>query len=116
LLGPEGFVEQLLHLVMRLIQVHRDLFLNHLALLVNVTGVESRMQKHVHQHIQQRIEAIVAGAGVKTGRFFTGKRVEITANALDGLRNFAGGAPFGSLEQEVFDEMTDPVQARGFVT
>ena len=97
LVRPERRVEQFLDVVLGLVQVHGHLLLDDLPLLADVCGCELGVEQHVHEHVEQFVEAVVAGAGVETGRLLAGEGVEIAANALDRLRRFpwrtAGGCP-----------------------
>jgi len=76
--------------MMRFVQIHRDFFLDHLAFLYDFGGAKLRMVQHVHQHIEQIVETVMTSARVEAGRFFAGKRVEITADAFDRFGNLFG--------------------------
>src|SRR5258708_1685748 len=52
LIGPECGIEQLLHLVLWFVQIHRDFFFDDPALFSDVLRRESRVKQHVHEHIQ----------------------------------------------------------------
>ena len=75
-------------MMLRLVQAHRDFLFDHLAFLGDLQGIESRAEEHIHQHIQQCVQAVVAGPGMKTGHLLTGKRIQIPADALDRLGDF----------------------------
>src|SRR6266705_2265343 len=57
----------------------------------------------------------MAGAAMETGRLFAGERIDISADAFDGLRDFFGRTLLGPFKEQVFDEMTNAVEFRRFV-
>ncbi len=57
----------------------------------------------------------VARPGIKAGLLLAGEGVEVTADALDRLRNFPRRPFPGPLEQQVLDEMGHAVQRRRFM-
>src|SRR5215467_14178778 len=59
---------------------------------------------------------VVTCARVEAGRFFTGERVEITADTFDRFGNFLGGAFLCAFEEEMLDEMADTVHLRRLIT
>ena len=96
---PGGFGQQFLDIMVRLITVHQELFLDDLPLLGDVGGGELRMPVHVRQHIEKHSEMPVAGLGVVTGIFLTGKSVEIAPDSFHSLAQLLGGAPVGALKK-----------------
>ena len=116
LVRPERLIEQLLDLVLRLVEVHGQLFLDDAPLLLDFNRIELRVEKHVAQYIEQFIETVTARFRVKAGAFFAGERIQIAADAFNGLGDFPGGAPFRAFEQQVFDEMRHAVQFGRFIT
>ena len=58
---------------------------------------------------------LMTRTGVEARNFLTGKRVQITADALDSLRNCLRRAIRGSFEDEVFDKMANAIQRGRFV-
>jgi len=105
LIRPENLVQDLLDLMMRLIQIHADFLFDDVSFLFDLSGRKLRPEEHVSENIEEVVEAVVRGASMKTGCLFAGERVEITADAFNGLRNLSGGALAGSLKDHVFDEM-----------
>ena len=71
--------------MLRLVQVHRDLLLDHLPLLADVRRRELRVQQHVHQHVEQLVETVVAGPRMEAGGFLARERIQVAADAFDGL-------------------------------
>ena len=116
LVWPKRFIEQFLDVMLRLIEIHRQLFFDDAPFLFDFDRIELRVEKHVHQHVEQFVETIVPSFRVKARAFFAGEGVEVTADAFHGLRNLFRGAFRSSFEQEVLDEVRDAVQLRRFVT
>ena len=110
LVRPERGVEQLLDVMLRLVQIHRHLLFDDLALLADLHRVELRVEPHIQQDIEQLVEAVMAGAGMETGRLLAGEGIQVTADALDRLGDGFGRALLRALEQQVFDEMADAVE------
>src|ERR1043166_7392347 len=52
----------------------------------------------------------MAAFRIKAGALLTGERIQITADALDGLGNLFGGALTGSLKEQVLDKVRDAVE------
>ena len=63
------------------------------------------MPVHIGEHIEQNFEMAVAGLGVVTGVFLTGKRIYITTNAFNGLTNLFGRALACALKKEMLEKM-----------
>src|SRR6266700_2352665 len=61
------------------------------------------------------VEAIVAAFGIKAGALLAGERVQIAADAFDGLGDLFGGTLARAFEKEMLDEMGDAVKGRRFV-
>ena len=99
-----------------LVQVHRNFLLDHFPFLLDFSRVKFRVQKHVHQHFKQLLEAIVARPGLETGRFLAGERVERAAYPFDSLRDFPRRTFARAFEEQVFDEVTSPIHLRRLVT
>ena len=102
--------------MLRLVQVHRHLLLDDLALLGDVRRVELRVEQHIQQHIEQFVEAVMAGPGMETGRLLAGEGVQIAADALDRLGDLLGRALLRAFEEQVLDEMADAVERGRLVT
>ena len=85
LVWPKRFVEQFLDVMLRLIQIHRQLFLDDAPFFFDFNRIKLRVEKHVRQHVEQFVETIMPSLGIKAGAFLAGERVEITADAFHGL-------------------------------
>jgi hypothetical protein len=107
---PESGVEQFLHIMLRLVQIHCDFLFDNVAFFGDFRRSELGVQKHVLQHIDQLVKSPMACARVKTGGFLTGECVEVATHAFYGLRDFFGGALPGAFEQQVLDEMANAIQ------
>ena len=115
MIGPKRFGEQFLDVMIGLVPVHQEFFLDDLAFFFDVGDGKFRMLVHVGEYIEQDVEVPVAGFGVVTGIFFAGKGVEITADTFDGLADLFGGAPVRAFEKEVFEKMRNASERPGFV-
>jgi hypothetical protein len=102
--------------LLRLVQIHRQLLLDDITFLGDLHGRKSRVEEHVGEDFQQVVEPVMKRAGVETRVFLAREGVQVTANALDGLRNLARGAAAGPFEQHVLDEVRDTVQFNRLVS
>src|SRR5690242_9558389 len=82
LIRPKGAIQKFLNMMMRLIEVHRDLFLDHVPFFIDIRSSEFRSEEHVHQDFDEYFKSIVTCARMKTGRFLAGESVQIAANTL----------------------------------
>ncbi len=85
--------------------VHLDLFQDDVLLLTQLLRIECRMEKHVGEHVEGQWDVPVDHLGVVARRLFVGERVEISANAVHGLRNLSRASTLRSLEEHVLDEV-----------
>ncbi len=109
-------VEKVMHQLGRLVSVHGPFLEDDVALPVDVGRVQTRMQQHVHEDVEEHGQVGRGGAGVKAGMFLVGEGVEVAADALDGLGDGGGGPPTRALEHQVLDEVGDAPQPGGLVS
>ena len=74
-----------MHLVLRLVLVHRDLLEHDLALRVDV-GVR-RAEKHVRHDPERLFEMLVEEMGVEDRRLLAGGGVDVGAEGVEDLRD-----------------------------
>ena len=89
MVAEDGRGEDVVHLVLRLVLVHRDLLEHHLAL-----GLEVRVggaQQHVAHHLERALEVLVEEVGVQDRRLLAGGRVDVGAEAVELLRDLLRG-------------------------
>ena len=75
-------------------------------------GGRTSIREHVEQDVEQFRHAVRLRSRVEAGVLLVRKRVEVSADALNGLElgRIASG---GALEEQVFDEVRDAVSLRG---
>ena len=74
--------------------------------------LQLRMEQHIGSHVERRLEAIVGDDVPVAGEFFVGVGVQRAAGALDLLGDDDRvRPPLCPLEDHVFQEVGDPVQA-----
>ena len=90
MVAEDGGGEHVVHLVLRLVLVHRDLLEHDLAL-----GLEVRVggaQQHVAHHLERAVEVLVEEVRVQDGRLLAGGRVDVGAEPVELLRDLLGAS------------------------
>ena len=110
LIAPHGAVEQEVHQVRRRVFGLAQFLEDHPPLLFDIPGVEARAQKHIGQHIHRAVEMDIGDFSVVDGRLEAGICIQNAADALDRVGDQLGGwASLAALEQQMLDEVRDPV-------
>ena len=112
-LAEDGFSEDVVDSVLRLVLVHRDLLQHHLALGVDF-GI-CRRQHHLRQQIEDLVGVLVEEARVQVRRLLAGGGVDRGAEPVEALGDLDRRVALGPLEQQVLEEMRDPGLSRGLV-
>ena len=89
---------------------HHEFFLLHLAPFE--CCIQHEVRKDIHGFAQVRIEH----AGVVAGLLFGGKRIEVTAERLEALRDFTHVPVVRAFEDHMFEEVTYSVLGGFFVS
>ena len=106
---PADLFEQAVHVLLRTVLVHPQLFEHHQALLLQLPGVEQWLEQHVTQHVDGQLGLGLGDAGPVHRQLLVRGGVQYTPHALDGLGDFFGAAVAGrALEEHMFEEMADP--------
>ena len=105
--GPERLREQFLDVMIGLVPVHQQLFLDNLAFLGDVGAGQFGMPVHIAKHVEQQIKVLLAGFGVIAGAFLAGKSVEVTANTFNRLADLLGRTACRAFKEQMFNEMGD---------
>jgi hypothetical protein len=100
-----GIGEHVMHLVRRLVLVHRNLFDHDLTLRIDV-GVRGT-QHHVGHHVERAIEVLIEETGVDGSRLLARSRVHLGTHAVEDLVDLQRREPVGPLEQQVLEEVRD---------
>ena len=107
MIGEKCFLKELLDVRLRLILIHLDLFDDHGAFTIEVILFDRGVDVHVGQHINGLLHEFVGDACIVAGAFFLRKSIEISASALNRLRDLQRGTARGSLEEHVLQKMAD---------
>ncbi len=105
MIAEDRLRDQVVHEILRSVLVHRDLLEHHLALGVEV-GERGR-EHHVAHHLDRRLEMVIRDARVDERVLAGGRRVQLSAEAVEDLRDLEGAVALRALEQEVLDEVRD---------
>ncbi len=103
--AEDGVGQHVVHLVRRLVLVHRDLLDHDLALGVDV-GVRGA-QHHVAHHVPGALEVLVEEPRVDVGRLLAGPGVDLRPHAVEELVDLQRRVAVGPLEQQVLEEVRD---------
>src|SRR6266404_2908868 len=113
--GPKRLGEEFVHVMIGLVAIHQQLFLDHATFLGDLGGREAGVQIHVREYVEQGVEMLVARLRVVAGGLLTRKGIEVTAHPFDGLADLLGAAAVGAFEEQMLDEMRSAAQAGGFI-
>src|SRR6202035_2956868 len=109
-------VESDLHVILRIVLVHTQLFDHDLSLLDDLCLVERWAEKHVAEDRYGQTQFGAGHARPEHRGLAIGRGVEHAADALDGLADVSGGrVSLPALEHHVLDEMADPAFRLGLV-
>ena len=112
---PQRLQQEVLGPVRRLVAIHDNLFRDNLPFPLQIIGGEARLGEHLDQNIQHLGLALRRHPRVVAGGILLRIGVRRAPAALHRFRNGPRGAPAGPLEQQVLDEMADPIQRRRLV-
>ena len=105
--------EQVEHLLLGLVLVHRDLLEDHLALGVDLD--QPRTEHHVGHHVERGRQMLVDHAGEDRGRLLAGAGVELGAHPIEDLVDLDRLVAVGPLEQQVLEQVRQPRLAVGLI-
>ena len=113
---PHQRVERDLHVVLRVVLVHAQLFDDHLALFDDLGFVERGAEQHVAEDRHGQTQLRRGDTRPEDGGLAIGRGVEHPADALDGLADITRGriSP-ATLEHHVLDEVADAALRLGLV-
>ena len=106
MLGEDRAREQVVHEIVGRVVAHPDLFEDDAPFRLDVVDAERRVPQHVGEHVERGLELHVGNAHVEHRLFVRRERVHLAADRLDRLRDLAGAALLGALEQQVLEEVT----------
>jgi hypothetical protein len=105
--------DQVVHELLRLVLVHRDLLQHDLALGIELR--ERRREDHLPHHVERGLEAVVGHARVDDRVLARRGRVQLAAERVEDLRDLLSAVRRRSLEKEMLDEVRDAGLRLGFV-
>ena len=91
------------HLLLGIVLVHRDLLEDHRALGVDV--LKRRPEHHVRHHVEGLGQVLVDHPGIDGGRLLARARVQLGAHAVEDLVDLERAVLRGSLEQQVLEQV-----------
>ena len=103
---PDQLLEQVLHVLLRLVLVHLQLLEDHRPFALDVRRLELRVRHDVEQHIEPELHVLGRYARPVRGQLLVGGCVDEPADSLDRVGDLLRCRPApGALEKEVLDEM-----------
>ena len=99
--------------VVRRVLDHRDLLEDDLPLGVDVR--ERRPEDHVRHHVERALEPVVGDPRVDDGRLARCRRVQLSAELVEDLRDLLRRVARRALEEQVLDEVRDARARDGLV-
>jgi hypothetical protein len=109
----DGLGEKVVHAIRRLVLVHRDLLEHDLALGVDLR--ESRAEHHLGHQVERVLGVLVEEAGVDVRGLLARRRVGRGAHAVEALGDVDRRVALRSLEQQMFQEVREPLLSRALV-
>ena len=112
MIRPADLLEQAMHVLLRRILVHTQLLEHNQPLLLQLGGIEQRLEQHVPEDVDGQLGLGLGHARPVHRELLVRRCVQNAAHALDRLCDLLGAAVAGrAFEEHVFEEMADP----GFV-
>ena len=108
--APRLLGEEVVDHVVRVVVVHRDLVEDHVALRLDVVGVQQRVGDHVAEDVDRQRQVVVEHPRVEAGVLLGGERVELAADRVERHRDVHRAAAAGALEEQVLEEVRAAVQ------
>ena len=115
LVRPSGRGEEIEHQVVRRVFDRADLLEDDVLLPFEFIRVERAVGEKVAHDVEREIGVAPQNAGEIARSLDSGLCIEVAADVLDRLGDFAGASTARALERHVFDEMREPVLARALV-
>ena len=112
---PCDLREQVVHDVVGVVVVHRDLVEDHLTLGLDVRRCDQRAGQHVAEHVDRHRQVLVEDPRVVAGVLPRGVGVELAADRVERGGDVHRRAGVGALEQQVLEEVRGPVERRALV-
>ena len=102
-----------MHEVVRRVLDHRDLLEDDLSFGVDIR--ERRPEDHVRHDVERALEPVVRDSGVENGRLPRGRRVQLSSELVEDLRDLLRRVARRALEEQVLDEVRDARARDGLV-
>ncbi len=109
MIAVDGLGEEVVHAVLRLVLVHRDLLEHDLALGVDVG--ERRAEHHLGHQVERVLGVLVEEAGVDVRGLLGGRGVRRGPHAVHLLGDLDRREALGALEEQVLEEVRKPFLA-----
>ena len=113
--AEHGLGEPLVHDVTGVVVVHRELFEDHPALVLDVVDVQARRGDHVTQDVDRHRQVLVQHPGVVAGVLLARDGVGLPADGVERRGDLHRRPPPGALEQQVLQEVGRSQVALGLV-
>jgi hypothetical protein len=98
------------HVSLGCVEVDVHLLEDHALLLLDLGGVEARVEEHVREHVEGDVACLGAAADVVAGQLLPGEGIELAADRVDlGRDGPCGRAALRALEEHVLGEVRDPL-------
>src|SRR6266566_2830397 len=114
MLRPETARENFVQKILRIVQVHFNLFEDHLALFLHIFRIEFWAEHEVRDDVKSDGQVLVKNFGVEANLFLGSEGVKHAADGVHFAGDGFGGAPLGALENHVLHEMGQAVLFRHF--
>ncbi len=105
MLRPEATGENFVEEILGVVQVHLDLFEDHLALFPNVVGIEFRAKNEIGNDVEGDRQVLIEDLGIEADLLFGGEGIEHAPDGVHFTGNVFGRASLRALEDHVFHEV-----------
>jgi len=109
MLRPETTRKRFVEKVLRIVQIHLDFFEDNLLFILDVGGIETRVETEIADDVEGDGKILVENFGVETDLLFGGEGVEHAADGIHFAGDGFGGAALRAFEDHVFDEMGEAI-------
>src|SRR5260370_17055026 len=106
---PETTGENLVKKIFGIVQVHLDLFEDHLALFFHIVGIELWAKDKIGDDVEGDGQMLVKNLGIETDLFFGSEGIEHAADGIHFAGDGFGGAALRALKNHVLHEVGEAV-------
>src|SRR5262245_24253564 len=109
MLRPEPARENLMQQVLRIVEIHLDLFQHYLAFFGDVLGIEAWSQHQVRDDVESDRQILIENFSVEANLFFGSEGVEHAPDGIHFTSDSFRRTPLGAFEHHMLHKVRQPI-------